>query len=581
MIENITQFLDKKYAATSKTHQLLMLFERYKNMNKDLVEEYQKQYSRPINLIVSALYTADYILTSSEVKFELEDSDRRKEIIEFWATLTLQNDEMWYEITNLVAFAYDSASILRKRYYHLLDRGVAKHIAASLVADYYTRHVLEFISSKGGFIPLWWVTYLLDTALCQTIFSKTLQKWSNRQDILHSRDHGILANIIASHFTAESEGEPNPAVPVPYFNDSSIFYYMIWGEEGAKKERFDSIVSGMKIANLNKEFKKYVPHIGIKAPHILKYLRNTVRISSSPTPLNFFVVHAKTEIGEGWIGLVSPLDDINLKEIEALLQLKLLDMQSFDKFKSNLPAIEVLQRIKEEREKVVEKIEQEEKGFFAKIASKITSLFKKSAVSKPVTIAKAQPLDTWSKLFLDEILMASVSGVDLGLEIYDTYREDNFVISGVIESEQKEIQPTVFYSEKSIDFPSEFLDPIIYFISISKIFISASARGEIISIIPEEALYQDKIDTERTRLVEFVFAEKLLVGLLAEKYSTVITTGEPTYQRRSILRKANEMQKARRVNNMIDVGKRTISREINWDTVNQSYEEKPLFFLKK
>jgi len=581
MIENITQFLDRKYAATSKTHQLLMLFERYKNMNKELVEEYQTQYSRPTNLIVSALYTADYILTSSEVKFELEDSDRRKEIIEFWATLTLQNDEMWYEITNLVAFSYDSASLLRKRYYHLLDRGVAKHIAASLVADYYTRHVLEFISSKGGFIPLWWVTYLLDTALCQTIFSKTLKKWSDRQDILHSRDHGILANIIASHFVPETEGEPNPAVPIPYFNDSSIFYYMIWGEEGAKKERFDSIVSGMKVASLNKEFKKYVPHIGIKAPHILKYLRNNVRISSSPTSINFFVVHAKTEIGEGWIGLASPLDDINLKEVEALLQLKLQDMQSFDKFKNNLPTIEILQRKKEEREKVEEKIEREEKGFLAKIAGKITSLFKKSAAPKAVTITKIQPIDTWSKLFLDEILMASVSGVDLGLEIYDTYREDNFVISGVIESEQKELQPTVFYSEKSIDFPSEFLDPIIYFIYISKLFLSASIKGDIVSIVPEEALYEDKIDPSRTRLVEFVFTEKLLVGLLAEKYSTIMKTGEPTYQRRSILRKANEMQKARRVNNMIDVGKRTISREINWDTVNQSYEEKPLFFLKK
>ncbi len=558
-----------------------MLFERYKNMNKELVEEYQKQYSRPLNLIVSALYTADYILTSSEVKFELEDSDRRKEIIEFWTTLTLQNDEMWYEITNLVAFAYDSASLLRKRYYHMLDRGVAKHIAASLVADYYTRHVLDFISSKGGFIPLWWITYLLDTALCQTIFSKTLQKRSNRQDILHSRDHGVLANIIASHFVPETEGEPNPAVPIPYFNDSSIFYYMIWGEEGAKKERFDTIFSGMKVASLNKEFKRCVPHIGIKAPHILKYLRNTVKVSSSPTPINFFVVHAKTEIGEGWIGLVSPLDDINLKEIEALLQLKLLDMQGFDKFKNNLPIIEILKRKKEERVKVEEKIEREEKGLMAKIASKITSLFKKSEAPKPVSIAKIQPIDTWSKLFLDEILMASVSGVDLGLEIYDSYREDDFVISGVIESEQKELQPTVFYSEKSIDFPSEFLDPIIYFIDISKTFISASTKSDIISIIPEEALYEDKFDANRTRLVEFAFAEKLLVGLLAEKYSTVMTTGESTYQRRSILRKANEIQKARRVNNMIDVGKRTISREINWDTVSQSYEEKPLFFLKK
>ena len=79
---------------------------------------------------------------------------------------------MWYEITNLVAFTYDIASISRKRYYYLLDKGEAKHIAVALVTDYFIRHLLEFVSSHGGFLPLWWVVFLYETALCQTIFSK-------------------------------------------------------------------------------------------------------------------------------------------------------------------------------------------------------------------------------------------------------------------------------------------------------------------------------------------------------------------------------------------------------------------------
>ncbi|MCG3222151.1 MAG: hypothetical protein H7641_12305, partial [Candidatus Heimdallarchaeota archaeon] len=49
----------------------------------------------------------------------------------------------------------------------------------------------------------------------------------------------------------------------------------------------------------------------------------------------------------------------------------------------------------------------------------------------------------------------------------------------------------------------------------------------------------------------------------------------------SIQRKAREILHARRVNNIIDSGKRTLSREIDWDTVNVSYEERPLFYLKE
>ena len=598
MIENITRFLDRKYSETQKTHQLLMLFDRYKNMNKELVEEFQKIYSRPINLIVSALYTADYILTSSEVNFEMEDDVRRKEIIEFWSTLTLQNENMWFEITNLVAFTYNIASICRKRFYYLLDRGVVKHVAAALVSDYFTRHLITFVSSKGGFLPLWWVTYLVDTALCMTVFSKTQKKWTGMQGSLHSKEPGLLAQLIANHFVQETDKEPNPAVPVPYLHESAAFYYMKWVRDEVKCDKFETIVSD-KAAQLEKVFKNCVPLMNTDNPHILKYLRIAGRYSTSSPEINMFMVHAKNEFAEGWIGLLSPIDDINLKEIESLLQLKLEDMRSLDFFRKELPPVDVFQRKKEEREIVEEKIDIEEtKGFFKKMLSIFKKKKKTAPKAKPVKVA--HPIDSWIRFILDEILLISVSGINLGLEIYDSYREDDFVISGVIESQKKKEQPafvataaveglkddtppTIFYSEESVAFPSEFLDPIIELIDVSKIFIHAYNGTEPYSLIPEEAFYQDKNYEDRFKLVEFVMAEKLLVGILGEKYSQTAMTyakGEPVYQRRSILRKANELLSARKTFNIVDAGNKTLSREINWNDVKKSYEDKPLFYLK-
>ena len=111
-------------------------------MNSELVERFEQEYSQSKNLIVSALYTADYIITSSEVKFELEDDARRREIIEFWINLNITNEEIWYELTYIVAFSYRVSSMLRKRYYYLMDRGVAKQIAAALVADLFSTHMI-------------------------------------------------------------------------------------------------------------------------------------------------------------------------------------------------------------------------------------------------------------------------------------------------------------------------------------------------------------------------------------------------------------------------------------------------------
>ncbi|MBY9001725.1 MAG: hypothetical protein KGD64_12480 [Candidatus Heimdallarchaeota archaeon] len=580
MKENITQFLDKEYLETIRIHQLRPLFERYINLNSDLVHQFEQEYSRPRNLIVSALYAADYIVTSSEVKFELEDDARRKEIIEFYINLNITNDEMWYELTYIVAFSYRIASMLRKRYYYLMDRGVAKQIAAALVADYFVRHYIEYSSDKMNIIPSWWIVFLIETAMCQNIFSTTQKKWINSQEILHSKEEGLLAQIIANNFISETEGEPNPAVPIPYFKESSIFYYANWSQDTAKKDRFESLLPARATAQILKEFKKCVPLMDSNNPHILKYMRLAGRYTTTLPEINFIITNSQTTDAEGWIGLLTPLDDINMKEIESLLELKLKDLKSFEKFSKYLPTVQVLEREKEERVVVEEKIEKEEKGFFKRLFSG----FKKKKQPEMVKAVKTpQAIDKWYRLILDELLIASVSGIGLGLEIYDTYREDNFTISGLIESEQKDTKPTIFYSEETVAFPSEFLDPIIGLVEVGKAFITAFKKVETLSVVPEEAFYLDKHDAGLYRLVEFVFGENLLVGILAEKQAQTAMTlarSEPKYQRRSLQRKANEFLHARRVNKTDDVGKRTLSREINWDTVKLSYEEKPLFFKK-
>ena len=118
---------------------------------------------------------------------------------------------------------------------------------------------------------------------------------------------------------------------------------------------------------------------------------------------------------------------------------------------------------------------------------------------------------------------------------------------------------------------------------ISYLYLLASKKPNLVSIVPEEVYFEARDDPSHIRLVEFAMGEKLLVGIMAETLPPTAmsyASSEPKYQRRSLQRKANEILTARRVDNIYDVGQRTLSREIDWNNVNESFEEKPLFYVK-
>ncbi|MHA1304485.1 MAG: hypothetical protein ACTSPI_12380, partial [Candidatus Heimdallarchaeaceae archaeon] len=220
------------------------------------------------------------------------------------------------------------------------------------------------------------------------------------------------------------------------------------------------------------------------------------------------------------------------------------------------------------------KSKRREKNFFTKL---IVILKKKENVK----------LEYWKSLFLEEMLVDAVSGIDL-IEIYDEYREDNFTITAVIQSQEKEEQPTTFISEEVITYPTELLDPTINFLEFTKIFAekNSSFTKKPISIFPEEAFYLDKI-TQIPRLIEFVFDGSILIGLLADKYvkkSQLSSKREEIYKRRTIIRKARELLSvinARKVTTVEDAGKRILPYDISWDKITVSYEDKLLFYQEE
>ncbi|MHA1686649.1 MAG: hypothetical protein ACTSYD_09635 [Candidatus Heimdallarchaeaceae archaeon] len=588
MNEPIKQFLAREFAETKRIHQLRQLFDRYRNMHKALVNRYSNQFMCSEDLIVSALYCSDYIITNSELKEPLEDEIRINEIINAWKDhLQTLTSEQWYVATYLTAFIYRVASITRKRYYFLLDKGVTKDVAAAYIADLFITPLIEFCIAELPSLSLAWISILVETALVQSIFSKIQEKRAAELSNFEVENIGTYSHFIAYHFSSESEAKTNTAVPLPYVDDSQLIYYILWKTGMERQHNVFGTTTEKQKGQISKITKNLIDKISKRdIVHILKYLRASYKIETKEQERNIFFVHASSEDAEAWLILISAVDDVNVKFLETLLQQKLQDIPNFHTHKSKLPKIYVYEELKQEMApKKEEQIQIAPKQKMS-IIQRFLSLFRRKVVQKTLEIKKTKPkkssYDVLLDIFAQELLVASVANIDLGINVYDDYREHMFEINGVFMSKKDQEPPTYFIAEKMINYPSDLLDPIIDAIHFGKDFLTLQNGYAPLYIYPDEALFMQKTNEDIIRLIECTHANEILVGTVADKkIDTHLLTKKktPAYKRRSIQKKTRELQAALKVHSLEDAVKNIFSADIDPKNLQITSENEPLFFF--
>ncbi len=557
MIEDIERFFNNEFQEVQRTHNLDSHFKRYDTLPlfKDVITAYQEKYpDLSKELITSALYTSDYIILASEIKKPLDDDIRRAEIIEFWLHLPYQDFHKWKLLTHIVAFIYRISSILRKRYYFQLDKGIPKEIAATRIASYFLYPLTEYIRDKLQEIPSYWASILIETALFQTIFSEVINRRkevaSNKGEELTIEQLNTNPYEIAILAKEQLIGEVNTIVPVPYIDNATIIQYYSIIKNGKEHRLFSSNISSPELNSIvKKSFEESKPYLSqnYKSPHLLKYGRLQCKIKEK-SPYNIFLVNTTSGNSEGWIIIYSSIDDINMEKMEKLLKVK-------------INSLEMLMNQS-----------QTKKGGFL---SKLLKFFKKKDNDK---------LNFWLDIFLKEMLIDSVSGIEL-IDIYDSYREDNFTITALIESNNRKSPPTTFISEANISYPRELLDPMISFLTFAEELIKLIKNPSVgdLTIIPEEAFYLDK-EQNIPRILEFVSDGTTLIGVLADKFikaSQLSSKEEEVYKRRTITRKARELLgvfNSRKQTTLKDAGERILPKDINWKEIKTSVENKALYY---
>lgn len=588
MNEVIRQFLVKEFEETKRTHQLRQLFERYKAIHADVVQRFATQHSCPTELVIAALYCSDYIITNSELKEPIDDESRVEEIIHaFKNHLHGLSANQWLDLTYFVAFVFRVSSIIRKRYYFLLDKGVDRGVAASYVADLFISPLIEYCSTEASFMSLAWISILVEAALVQSIFSEVQDKRGKEIGTFEVENIGTHAHFIAYNFSFSSDARTNTSVPLPYVNDSNLIYHIKWRTIGDKQHSVFGTTINQQASQLEKKTKNFVEKISSDTNvHVLKYLRSNFKAKAKDQEKNIFLVHANSENAEGWIILLSAVDDINVKFIETLLQQKLSDLPYLSEIKSKLPKIyfypEDVSKAVEQEEQEQEKDKPPEEK--VSLIKRILSLFKKKK-HKPLVTKKPKPPKTSSydvikEIFAKELLIACVAGIDLGINIYDDFREDMFEINGVFVSKKEQAPPTQFVSETLVSYPAELLDPIIESIDYSKELLFLLYNDEPLYIYPEEALFIQK-EVNLLRLIECVHKENLLVGTVSDKQTetrSIFKKKTPAYKRRSIQKKTRELQSALKVHSLQDAIVNILPTDIDPKNLQTTSEDKLIFF---
>ncbi len=579
MEDIVFKFLEDELKDIKNEHNLDMQFKRYKTVTKDVIRDMKEKTTLTEQSLIACSYISDYIMTASEIRMTISDEERVKELVNLFQHLP-DNFNQWKDLTHHIGLIYAVASIARKRYYFQLDKGIPKNIACLRVSSYLLRHLINFCTQHFPTISFLWFLYVLEAALLQTIFSTVIEE---RRILQGTKDDiaGIITCMIALKMITAFAHEINETVPVPNINESEIVNYI-----SLKEMNKDLFYAKGETKFLKHKFSEILPEIKIQdvQTHILKYLR-LESLKDKRKDKNIFYLGYQNSFALGYVGIFSSIDDLNLKEIESLFSLKIKDLYALCKYEEILKTYPLESEEKKELEEkeTEENPKEEKKGLLKAIVRKIKNVFSK--IPKVVQLEKKNAfIQQWLEYFNQELLYSSVSGIEISpLPIFDNYRENDFLLTGLIESEKKNIEATTLISEEALVFPTEILDPLIALINFSKEWL-ITINYHIDTLFPEEVLYEEKDKPDALRLVEFVKNDDKLFGIVADKIeprTLNIPRKKQVYKRRTLMKKLRELDStiaSRKDIDIIQAAKKVFAEDMKWDKIVIVQIKKILFF---
>ncbi len=584
-ILNLAKQLEDEYDIKTR-------LERYKSLNPELIT-FAETFELNSDDAPKALFISDFIVTHTEIIEGTSEEIRRESIIKSFKIGLNNRSENSSALMRVFYLSQKVAQSIRRNDYFLAGRGLKRDISLVIFKDIFLTPYLEVCNEILGNGPVGWELGVFASAVTHELPDKMIEKYINiSSENLLEAEWEILTSYSKFH-----KVEQNETFSISNVKETKLILI----------DKFSKLAN-ISLFNISKSVNLKENEI---VENLLSFLESTDNIkpliymntSIIGTDLKLFLLRNIYTHGKPFTLIQTKADEINVSKVMKFLELRGAEKDDWyrifgkqrkavqRKTVSELKEFTVEKEIEVDSFKEVE-VEQKEKS---SIISKIRRIFKKktakSTVSKKkIPIKEKKKIKTKEKRKVtkqvrDEIPMLNiipdfVGGAltvialgDLNLvEIWDTYRESDYIIIGVLESDLVE-NKTTFITDDQVGDPKELiktlegLDTVIE--QTIQMYMDINS-----DIIPNEIVFLSNIgDKSVNTLILFESNKERLVGTIAITYMKDISMWleklPETVNRRTLQRRTRQLLSAR-AHTPLD----TSIERILGDTISKKVQEK-------
>ncbi len=554
-IQDLAKGIDEEFQIESR-------LKRYETLNPELIEFAADFGISDPKIATPALFVADYVVTSSEVPQGTSDEERRESIFKSFSTGLKDRCSSADALMRVFYLSQKTATLIRRNNSFLAGRGLNQDTGMVILKDGFLTPYLAVSSEiltegKAG-----WELALLSSALKQTFPHEEIDDYLETPNYDNDKDIFPFVQRLLNEYIRHHNAEINTNLVIPNILETSIVFITkpgkaslvsMWSQKVTKKKWLDDEVKTVVnplLSFLNKS--------DDEKPLI--YVRGKIINSDD----KLMLVRNPFAHGKPITLIRTPADELNVSKILTTLELRSLEAEGWDK--TELVEVEVKQKAKSPK-KPIEKISKEikpeaiqqipkKKGFFSRLKGR----FRKKPAPLPVTEVKSKKIKkpapkkekkkkfSKKRNFLPSFLSHNIGVEAVGdlelYEIFDTFRESQYLIIGALESNFTE-GITTFLTEPELGNPEEIAEMLD---GLDEVIESAANHyfEEDHQIIPTEILFVTKDD--KRYIICLDGNEKRIVGTIAITYVKEITEwrkDQELLQRRSLHMRTGQLLAAR------------------------------------
>jgi len=534
-IQEITKKLNTEYDLQTRLN-------RYKSL-PDLLNLAKQNNLTNEDAAIRALFVADFIVTTSELPSGNSDEDRYKSVIESFK-LGLDLNSTSDSLMRIFYLAYKITTLIRRQDLFMGGRGLDRQSSLLRIKDTYFLPYLKISSEmlkqeSSCRLQLG----ILAAALLHDFPDQQIQRYESSPPFSKLKELTSLVWGLLLDYSRRQRVDTNPNAVIPNLAKSQSILMLDAAEKGKTVSLWNVNLTS-NFTNLKVDIQAFDSQLN-KVIDDKSLISLRCQIQNTRDLDHMYIVRDPQITSHPIFMLATPADEINLSTVQRILHFRGMEG---DSWKSAI--VDTPKEVQSTESILTDTVIQPEKSKKASkggLLSRIRSRFKKKSIEdfpaakpsvKPIQKKKLKdiPQFTLHSEFLAKSLTVEAVGDFALFEEFDTIRETNYSIIGVLESdlESKKTQLMIKKVNQNISAVYQFYEDIMSQLNMifQKNFDSSA------TLIIDEIFWMNELDEKLLICIDH--GASRLVGTLAASHQDKIAdlqigaSSKEELQRRSI-----------------------------------------------